>query len=86
MFILPTDPNGYYRVLLTLPDKGEKKDPTLAELEGLARHKLPGLTLHDPLWLNRYRTQHRIATNYRAGRAFVAGDAAHVWVPIGGRA
>ncbi len=60
--------------------------PTLAEV---AAHftRLSGLdcTLTDPVWLARYRTSHRYADRFRSGPAFVAGDAGHVHVPIGGQ-
>ena len=45
----------------------------------------PGLWLSDPLWLNRFRTQHRLAGRFREGRVFLAGDAGHVHVPVGGQ-
>lgn len=36
-------------------------------------------------WSARYRVQHRIASRFRAGRLFVAGDAAHTWSPATGQ-
>jgi 2-polyprenyl-6-methoxyphenol hydroxylase-like FAD-dependent oxidoreductase len=41
------------------------------------------LTLHDPVWTSAFRLQHRAAGQYRRGRAFLAGDAAHVHSPVG---
>jgi 2-polyprenyl-6-methoxyphenol hydroxylase-like FAD-dependent oxidoreductase len=35
-------------------------------------------------WSGRVALQHRLATRYRAGRLFLAGDAAHAWSPAGG--
>ena len=62
------------------------EEPTLEEI---ASHfqRLSGLPceLTDPLWLARYRTSHRYANKFRQGRAFIAGDAGHVHVPIGGQ-
>ncbi|MGY2046878.1 FAD-dependent monooxygenase [Methylobacterium sp. JK268] len=62
------------------------EQPTLEEIQ----HHLVGLSgfearLSDPVWLARYRTSHRYAATFRKGRAFIAGDAAHVHVPIGGQ-
>jgi 2-polyprenyl-6-methoxyphenol hydroxylase-like FAD-dependent oxidoreductase len=62
------------------------EQPTLEEIAG----HLTALTgfaceLADPIWLARYRTSHRYANRFSQGRAFIAGDAAHVHVPIGGQ-
>jgi hypothetical protein len=51
----------------------------LTELSGYA------CELSDPIWLARYRTSHRYTNHFSQGRAFVAGDAGHVHVPIGGQ-
>ncbi|KAM7218288.1 putative aromatic compound monooxygenase YhjG [Rhypophila decipiens] len=42
-------------------------------------------TLHDPVWLSRFRLHHRGVNNYRDGRLFLAGDAAHIHSPAGGQ-
>jgi 3-(3-hydroxy-phenyl)propionate hydroxylase len=41
--------------------------------------------LSEPVWLARYRTSHRYADTFQNGPAFIAGDAGHVHVPIGGQ-
>jgi 3-(3-hydroxy-phenyl)propionate hydroxylase len=60
--------------------------PTLDEI---AHHftRLSGFAcdLSQPVWLARYRTSHRYADRFRKGPLFVAGDAGHVHVPIGGQ-
>ena len=43
------------------------------------------VTLSDPVWITRYRVHHRHVNRYRVGRAFVAGDAAHIHSPAGGQ-
>ena len=85
MFVMPTHRDGHYRVLVTLPDDGSHDAPDVALLQEQTRRFIPDAVLSDPVWLNRYRTQHRLAASYRAGRAFIVGDAAHVWVPVGGQ-
>ena len=62
------------------------EEPTLEEI----RHhfeRLSGFSceLSDPIWLARYRTSHRYTNRFSKDRAFLAGDAAHVHVPIGGQ-
>src|SRR5688572_26270154 len=36
-------------------------------------------------WFSTYRVHHRVAARFRAGRAFLVGDAAHVHSPVGGQ-
>ena len=36
-------------------------------------------------WLSTYRVHHRVADRFRAGRAFLLGDAAHIHSPVGGQ-
>jgi 2-polyprenyl-6-methoxyphenol hydroxylase-like FAD-dependent oxidoreductase len=43
------------------------------------------VTLSDPVWTSRYRVHHRSVDDYRKGRVFVAGDAAHIHSPAGGQ-
>ena len=59
---------------------------SLAELETLVDGATGGgFTLHDPAWLTHFRLHHRQASRYRAGRVFLAGDAAHIHSPVGGQ-
>src|SRR5262249_10308157 len=44
-----------------------------------------GVTVSDPVWLSAFRINERKVKAYRAGRVFVAGDAAHVHSPAGGQ-
>lgn len=45
----------------------------------------PAFSLRDPIWTSRYRIHHRGADRYGRGRAFIAGDAAHIHSPVGGQ-
>jgi 2-polyprenyl-6-methoxyphenol hydroxylase-like FAD-dependent oxidoreductase len=61
-------------------------DPTLADMQRLLDERgPPGLRMHDPVWLSRFRINERKVKDYRKGRVFVAGDAAHVHSPAGGQ-
>jgi 3-(3-hydroxy-phenyl)propionate hydroxylase len=62
------------------------EEPTLAEIATeLTRLTGFACALSEPVWLARYRTSHRYANTFQAGPAFIAGDAGHVHVPIGGQ-
>ncbi|KAI1388757.1 uncharacterized protein F4822DRAFT_443574 [Hypoxylon trugodes] len=41
--------------------------------------------MHSPLWTSRFSNTTRLATNFRSGRIFVVGDAAHQFFPAGGQ-
>jgi 2-polyprenyl-6-methoxyphenol hydroxylase-like FAD-dependent oxidoreductase len=41
--------------------------------------------VRDPLWLSDFRINARMVDRFRAGRVFVAGDAAHIHSPAGGQ-
>ncbi|WP_405624832.1 FAD-dependent monooxygenase [Streptomyces sp. NBC_00016] len=43
------------------------------------------VVLGEPLWLSRFSDFSRVASSYRRGRVFLAGDAAHVHFPVGGQ-
>ncbi|MEU0532388.1 FAD-dependent monooxygenase [Amycolatopsis tolypomycina] len=61
-------------------------EPTLDEFRAALRRVLgEDLPLGEPLWLSRTTSSARLATRYRAGHVFLAGDAAHVF-PAGGSA
>jgi 2-polyprenyl-6-methoxyphenol hydroxylase-like FAD-dependent oxidoreductase len=61
-----------------------KARPSLVELQALADRFTGGrLRLRDPVWTTWFRLGHRHAARYRAGRVFLAGDAAHVHSPAG---
>ena len=49
-----------------------------------ARTGRADLRLTDPSWLSLWRYNLRMVDSYRAGRVFLAGDAAHVHSPFGG--
>lgn len=44
-----------------------------------------GLVLGKVDWFSTYRVHHRVASKFRAGSVFLAGDAGHVHSPVGGQ-
>ncbi|OUL23948.1 hypothetical protein BV378_20135 [Nostoc sp. RF31YmG] len=81
-------PDNMVRVFISLadPDPTNETPPTLQEVQD-ALNQLADVEaeLYDPVWLARYRTSHRRADRFREGRIFVAGDAGHIHVPLGGQ-
>jgi len=62
------------------------RDPTLADVQRMVDVRGPaGLVVHDPVWLAGFRINERKVADYRAGRVFLAGDAAHIHSPAGGQ-
>lgn len=75
-----------FRVIANLPADGGDGAPTLAEVTALVHARgFPDARPHDPTWLGRFRIDERKLVDYRQGRVFLAGDAAHVHSPAGGQ-
>jgi 2-polyprenyl-6-methoxyphenol hydroxylase-like FAD-dependent oxidoreductase len=63
-----------------------RPDPTLADCQAMAdRRAGGGLRVTDPVWLTNFRINERKVSDYRHGRVFLLGDAAHVHSPAGGQ-
>ena len=62
-------------------------EPTLELFQSIVDERTgrSDLTLYDPTWLSLYRVNIRMVDQYRIGRIFLAGDAAHVHSPAGGQ-
>ncbi len=57
---------------------------TLGELQGIVDPPTgASIAVRDPAWLTHFRLHHRQVAHYRAGRVFLAGDAAHIHSPVG---
>jgi 2-polyprenyl-6-methoxyphenol hydroxylase-like FAD-dependent oxidoreductase len=79
---------GRYRVIANIgASQGlHPVDPTLAQIQDIVERRGPGhLGVTDPVWLSGFRINERKVKDYRRGRGFVAGDAAHVHSPAGGQ-
>lgn len=79
---------GYHRLFFLADDAGvPDRDPTLAEIQALAREVTGDetLTLSDPQWLTHSRFAYGVSPGYARGRVFLAGDAGHLSLPIGGQ-
>ncbi|MEV0355212.1 rifampin monooxygenase [Nocardia sp. NPDC050697] len=80
--------NGRYRVVV--PAAGLSADRAVPPTMDEFRARLNAVAgtdfgVHSPRWLSRFGDGTRQAERYRSGRAFLAGDAAHVHPPTGGQ-
>ena len=85
--IFPISP-GRYRVIADLPlTAGEHPPaPTLEQAQAIVDRRGPSaMRIHDPIWLTGFRINGRKVSDYRRGRVFLSGDAAHVHSPAGGQ-
>lgn len=68
------------------PGTDHTASPTLEQAQAVLDERGPGrLVLHDPLWLSGFRIHERKVGQYRKGRCFLSGDAAHIHSPAGGQ-
>ena len=80
-----------YRVIADVGESassgiGEHRAPTLEEVQRILDVRGPdGWVASDPVWMSGFTINERKVANYRAGRVFLAGDAAHVHSPAGGQ-
>jgi 2-polyprenyl-6-methoxyphenol hydroxylase-like FAD-dependent oxidoreductase len=95
---IPLPEQGRYRVSMIAPEalvpqggtghgiQAEMSGPALRDLQSVADDLLPEKPLlSDMRWSSIFRISMRLAARYRAGRAFIAGDAAHIHPPTGGQ-
>jgi hypothetical protein len=65
---------------------GEHRVPTLEEVQQILEVRgSKGLVALDPVWMSGFTINERKVAEFRAGRVFLAGDAAHVHSPAGGQ-
>ncbi len=96
---IPLPGQGRYRMSMLVPDELSASDSKDAVAHGLsatgpkpALHHIQAVidrlapeqtTATDMRWSSVFRISHRLAARYRVGRAFLAGDAAHIHPPTG---
>jgi 2-polyprenyl-6-methoxyphenol hydroxylase-like FAD-dependent oxidoreductase len=80
--------DGIYRLVASRPKfLSNDAEPSLADFQAVFNELVPikDAKIADPVWITRFRLHHRGVDQYRAGRLFVAGDAAHIHSPAGGQ-
>jgi hypothetical protein len=66
------------------PELAQKEDLTFDEIRDRVE-SLVDVKVTEVNWFSRYRVHHRVAERFRADRAFLLGDAAHIHSPVGGQ-
>ncbi|WP_433859923.1 FAD-dependent monooxygenase [Streptomyces kronopolitis] len=80
--------DGWYRVIGWSPEHQADDDVpvSLDEIRDITRRALGSdYGMHEARWISRFHSDERQAPQYRVGRVFLAGDAAHVHSPAGGQ-
>ena len=85
--VFPLPGENHYRLAYTqnFDESGNPVEPDLEDAqESMRRAGIEGRVLSaDQFWV--FNLDHRQATSYRSGRAFLVGDAGHVHTPFGGQ-
>ncbi|GAA2261742.1 MULTISPECIES: FAD-dependent monooxygenase [Kitasatospora] len=86
-FLVPFG-DGWYRVIAwdRSRQRPESAPVSLAEIADITRTVLGvDYGLYEARWMSRFHSDERQVPNYRSGRFFLAGDAAHCHSPAGGQ-
>jgi 2-polyprenyl-6-methoxyphenol hydroxylase-like FAD-dependent oxidoreductase len=84
--LLHPQPDGIWRIDWQVPpetDADAERDS--GRLDDRIRSLIGADTPYELTWMTGYRFSQRLASAFRAGRVFLAGDAAHVMSPFGAR-
>ncbi|MDI1284045.1 MAG: FAD-dependent monooxygenase [Reyranella sp.] len=80
---------GRWRVVADLgvaEGSSHRADPSLEEIQSVLTERGSGkIVIKDAYWLAAFRINERKVSQYNRGRAFLAGDAAHIHSPAGGQ-
>jgi 2-polyprenyl-6-methoxyphenol hydroxylase-like FAD-dependent oxidoreductase len=84
--VFPYKGGGRVRLIGTVqPGSGRAPDEiTFDDVRGRAIEHMR-ITIVRVNWFSTYHVHHRVADHFRAGRAFLLGDAAHIHSPVGGQ-
>ena len=85
LIVFPMKRDGHVRLIGTIraevvPHRDLRWDDVSEQ--AMAR---TGIQVDHVAWFSTYHVHHRVANAFRAGRAFLAGDAAHIHSPVGGQ-
>jgi 2-polyprenyl-6-methoxyphenol hydroxylase-like FAD-dependent oxidoreductase len=84
--VFPLQQTGRARLIGTVRDDAAKDHEHLKfeDVQGRAIRNFR-IEVKKVNWFSTYRVHHRVAQQFRKGRAFLLGDAAHIHSPVGGQ-
>src|SRR5579871_1865068 len=84
--VFPLAGKGRARLIGTVRDE-RADDPEALQFEDVSNRAIANLkvTVRQVNWFSAYHVHHRVAGQFRKGRAFLLGDAAHIHSPAGGQ-
>ena len=84
--IFPMKGTGHVRLVGLVGERRGRGDHelTFADVSDYAIRQVK-LAVSKINWFSTYRVHHRVAQSFRAARAFLLGDAAHIHSPVGGQ-
>jgi 2-polyprenyl-6-methoxyphenol hydroxylase-like FAD-dependent oxidoreductase len=84
--VFPLQETGRARLIGSVRDDAAKDHEHLEfeDVQGRAMRNLR-IEVKKVNWFSTYRVHHRVAQQFRKGRAFLLGDAAHIHSPVGGQ-
>ena len=83
--MLPVRSRGMQRLIGIVPPQAEAlPEPGFEDIRPVLEPLL-GIRVEQVNWFSTYRVHHRVASQFRVGRCFLAGDAAHIHSPAGGQ-
>ncbi|MBF9231832.1 FAD-dependent monooxygenase [Microvirga alba] len=83
--VLPIRSTGMQRLIGIIPDEVKSRENITFDDIRPITERLFGLRVNQVNWFSTYRVHHRVAEHFGQGRAFIAGDAAHIHSPAGGQ-
>jgi 2-polyprenyl-6-methoxyphenol hydroxylase-like FAD-dependent oxidoreductase len=83
--MLPVRSRGVQRLIGIMPERIDNAAPPSFEDVRPVIEPLLGIKVEQLNWFSTYRAHHRVASEFRVGRCFLAGDAAHIHSPAGGQ-
>ena len=84
--LIHPQPDGVWRLDWQVPPETDADDErSSGRLDERIRQVVGADTPYELAWMTAYRFSQRVADAFRAGRVFLAGDAAHVMSPFGAR-
>lgn len=86
ILVLPYSSTGNYRLIGTVRDERADRAESLT-FDDISRDAVTnlGVAIDKVNWFSTYRVHHRVADDFRRGRVFLLGDAAHIHSPAGGQ-